>query len=173
MSEQKLKLGDIVVNKKEFHASKQAMDLNSVKTGKILVSYKFKQSDDRFKYSFGYLHDGDVIRLLCIILPQMIGYIKYFDNGGKKCFIYNLRLKCVFKYAEIWNKIKSSLNSKFYSQPIYDDKYIKAKVFQIPFTNYKFVNVIKFRNYICIAAICIDCVLREKLSSTLLKTVQI
>ena len=25
----------------------------------------------------------DVIQPLCIILPQMNGYIKYFDNGGK------------------------------------------------------------------------------------------
>ena len=25
----------------------------------------------------------DVIRPLCIILPQMSGYIKYFDNDGK------------------------------------------------------------------------------------------
>ena len=32
------------------------------------------------------------------------------------------------KYIEIWNEIKNSLNSKFYSQPIYDDKYIKTKV---------------------------------------------
>ena len=32
------------------------------------------------------------------------------------------------KYAEIWNKIKSVLNVKFHSQPIYDDKYIKTKV---------------------------------------------
>ena len=41
MSEQTLKFGDIVVNKKEFHASKQAIASNSVKTGKIIVSYKF------------------------------------------------------------------------------------------------------------------------------------
>ena len=73
MSEQKLKFGDIVVNKKEFHASKQAIALNSIKTGKILVSYKFKHSDDGFRYFIGYLHDDDVIRPLCIILPQMSG----------------------------------------------------------------------------------------------------
>ena len=83
MSEKKLKLGDIVVNKKEFHASKQAIALNSVKTGKKLVSYKFKHSDDGFEYFVGYLHDDDVIRPLCIILPQMSGCIKYFDNSGK------------------------------------------------------------------------------------------
>ena len=32
------------------------------------------------------------------------------------------------KYTEIWNKIINSLNVKFHSQPIYDDKYIKTKV---------------------------------------------
>ena len=84
MSEQMLKFGNIVVNKKEFHASKQAITLNLVNTNKIVVFDKFKHSDDGFKYFIGYLHDDDdVIRPLCIILPQMSGYIKYFDNGGK------------------------------------------------------------------------------------------
>ena len=83
MSEQILKFGDIVVNKKEFHASKQAIALNLVNTNKIVVFNKFKHSDDGFKYFIVYLHDDDVIRPLRIILPQMSGYIKYFDNGGK------------------------------------------------------------------------------------------
>ena len=46
------------------------------------------------KYFIGYLHDDDddddddddLIRPLCIILPQMSGYIKYLDNGGKNVF---------------------------------------------------------------------------------------
>ena len=84
MSKQTLKFGDIVVNKKEFYVSKQTIALNLVNTNKIVVSYKVKHSDDSFKYFIGYLHDdGDVIRPLCIILHQMSGYIKYFDNGGK------------------------------------------------------------------------------------------
>ena len=83
MSKKTIKFGDIVVNKKQFHASKQAMALNLVNTGKILVSYQFKHIDDGFKYFIGFLHDDDVIRPLCIILPQMSRYIKYFDNGGK------------------------------------------------------------------------------------------
>ena len=29
---------------------------------------------------------------------------------------------------EIWNKIKKTLNLKFHSMPVYDQKYIKAKV---------------------------------------------
>ena len=84
MSEQTLKFGDIVVNKREFHASKQAIPLNLVNTNKIVVSDKFKHNDDGFNGFIGYLHDDDdVIRPFCIILPQMSGYIKHFDNGEK------------------------------------------------------------------------------------------
>ena len=126
MSEQTLKFGDIVVNKKEFDASKQAIALNSVKTGKIVVSDK--QSDDGFKHFIGYLHDDDVIRALCIILPQMSGYIKYFDNGGKN-MSFKIEDESVYlKYIEIWNKIENSLNTRFHSQHFYDGKYIKTKV---------------------------------------------
>ena len=164
MSRKILKFGDIVVNKKEFHASKQAIALNSVKTGKILISYKFKHSVDGFKYFIGHLHDDDVIRPLCIILPQMSGYIKYFDNGGKN-MSFKIEDESVYlKYTEIWNKIKNSLNSKFYSRPIYDDKYIKTKVKTFTSminTLYSGNKIPKERNhYICIAAICIDSVLR-------------
>ena len=77
--EQTLRFGDIVGNKKEFHASKQAIDLNLVETNKIAVSDKFKFSDDGSKIFIGYLHDDDVIS----------GYIKYFDNGRKNMSFKN------------------------------------------------------------------------------------
>ena len=32
------------------------------------------------------------------------------------------------KYNDIWNKIKKTLNIKFHGMPVYDEKYIKAKV---------------------------------------------
>ena len=85
MSEKTLKSGDIVVNKKEFHASKQPIDLCLLDKEKIVVSDKFKYSDNGSKYFNGYLDDDDdddnIIRPLDIILPQMIGYIKYLDDG--------------------------------------------------------------------------------------------
>ena len=128
MSEQRLEFGDIVVNKRGFHASKQVIALNLVNTNKIVVFDKFKYSDDGFKYFIGYLHDGDVIRPLCINLPQMSRYIKYFDNGGKNMSFKIEDESMYLKYIEIWNKIKKLLGIRFYSQPIYDDKYIKTKV---------------------------------------------
>ena len=108
MTKQTLKFGDIVVNKKEFHASKQAIALNLVDTNQIVISDKFKHNDDGFKYFISYLHDDDdVIRPLCIILPQMSGYIKYFGNGGKN-MLFKIEDESVYlKYDEIWNKLKS------------------------------------------------------------------
>ena len=35
---------------------------------------------------------------------------------------------CLNKYNEIWDKIKNTLNIKFCSLPVYDEKCIKAKV---------------------------------------------
>ena len=32
------------------------------------------------------------------------------------------------KYNEIWDKIEGKLNIKFHNMPVYDERYIKAKV---------------------------------------------
>ena len=122
MSKQTIKFNDIVVNKKEFYVSKQVIPLDSANTNNIVVSYRIKHNDDGFKYFIGYSHDDNVIRPLCIVLPQMSGYIKYFDNGGKN-MSFKIEDESVYlNYTEIWNKFKDILNIKFHSQPIYDDK---------------------------------------------------
>ena len=83
MSKKTLKFDNIEVNKKEFHIFKQPIALNlNVKVNQIVVSDKFKHSDKGFKYFISY-RDDNIIRQLCNILPQMSGFIKYFDNGGK------------------------------------------------------------------------------------------
>ena len=53
MSEKTLKFDNIRVNKKEFHKSKQPIDLDLVNVDQIIVSDKFKHSDDGFKYFIG------------------------------------------------------------------------------------------------------------------------
>ena len=77
MSEKTLKFNNIKVNKKEFHKSKQPIDLMSVNVDQIVISDKFKHSDEGFKYFI------EAVKPLCFILPQMSGYIKYFENGDK------------------------------------------------------------------------------------------
>ena len=85
MSEKTLKFDNVEVNKKEFDASKQAIDLNLVDTDEVLTSDKFKHSDNDFKYFIGYKEDN-IMRPLSIVLPQMSGYITYFEVGGKNVF---------------------------------------------------------------------------------------
>ena len=82
MSEKRLKFNNIKLNKKEFHKSKEPIDLLSVDLDQIVVSYKFKHNGEGFKHFIGYLENG-IVKPLCIILPQMSGYIKYFENGNK------------------------------------------------------------------------------------------
>ena len=106
MSEQTLKFGHFVVNKKYFHASKQAIALDLVESGRILVSDKFKHNENGFKHFIDYLHIDDVIRRLSIVLTPMSGYIKYFDNGGKNMSFLIEDEDVYLKYSEIWNKIK-------------------------------------------------------------------
>ena len=82
MSSRKIKFGDKEVDKKEFYSSKQVIPLDSVDLDKIVVSNKWKISNTTYKYLCGYLNN-DVIQPLRVILPQMNGNIKYFDDGGK------------------------------------------------------------------------------------------
>ena len=165
MSKQTSVFNHIEVNKKYFYASKKAIPLNLVNTNNTVISYGFKQNNDPYKYFIGYLHDDDLIKPLCVISPQMSGCIKYFKNGGKHMSFKIEEEKVYLKYVEIWNKIKSILNVKFHSQPIYDDKYIKAKV--KAFSNaintlFSGDEIPKERiHYVCISAICIDSVLKK------------
>ena len=82
----KKKFGDKEVNEKEFYSSKQGISLDSVDLDNIVVSNKWKISETTCICLCGYLNN-DTIQPLCVILPQMNGYIKYFDNGGKKYVI--------------------------------------------------------------------------------------
>ena len=58
----------------------------------------------------------------------MSGYIKYFESGVKNRSFLIKDDDVLVKYNEIWSKIKKSLNIKFHSIPLYDEKHIKAKV---------------------------------------------
>ena len=93
MNEKTLKFNNIRLNKKEFHMSKQPIELMSVNVDQIVVCDKFKHNNEGFKYFIGYL-DGGIVKPLRIILPQMSGYIKYFENGGKNMSFLIKMTKC-------------------------------------------------------------------------------
>ena len=163
MGEKTLKYNNIKVNKKEFHKSKQVIELDLVDTGKIVVSDKFRHSEEGFKYFIGY-QENEIVKPLGIILPQMNGYIKYFDNGGKNMPLLIKYSEIWEKYEDIWNVIKNKLNIKFHSQPIYENKYLKTKVREFDGsikTNFLGKGLPKENTYYtCIACINLDSVLK-------------
>ena len=117
------------VNKKEFHKSKQPINLDLVNVDQIIMPDKFKHSDDCFKYFIGYKED-EIVKWLCIVLPQMTGYIRYIRNGEKEMSFVIKDDDMLDKYYEIWNKIKEILIIKFHSMPVDGQQYIRAKVRQ-------------------------------------------
>ena len=117
MSSQKIKCGDKEVDKKTFYSSKETILLDSIDLSKIVVSSNWKLNDITYKYFCGYLNN-DVIKPLCVILPQMNGYIKYFDDVGKNMSFVTDDEKVYEKYNEIWNVVKGLLKLKFAARPI-------------------------------------------------------
>ena len=77
-----LNFGDIEVSKTEFYEGKKAVKLSSVDVKEIVVSNKIKGNNGTSKVFIGYMDDTNVIPL-CLILPQISGWIKYFENSGK------------------------------------------------------------------------------------------
>ena len=163
MNEKTLKFNNIRVNKKEFHKSKQAIDLDSVIVDQIVLSDKFKHSEEGYKCFIGY-QEGEIVKPLFIILPQMNEYIKYFENGGKNMSFLIKNVEVWEKSEEIWDVIKNKLSIKFHSEPIYEKKYLKAKVreFDGEIRANFLCNGVPKENiyYTCIAWITIDFVMK-------------
>ena len=147
------------------------MSLKKIKFGdkevnKIVVSSKWKINETTYKYLCGHLNN-DVIQPLCVILPQMNGYIKYFDNGGKNMTFFTDNEKVYDKYNEIWEVIRKLLKVKFTVNPVRDEKYLVAKLKFNRINRTTFFNnnnnnniLIERNHYICISAIDIDSVLK-------------
>ena len=171
MSSQKIKFGDKKVDKKNFYSSKEALLLDSVDLSKIVASSRWKLNDTTYKYFCGYLNNDTtesssserIINPLCVILPQMNGYIKYFDDGTKNMSFVTDDEKVYEEYDEIWNVVKSLLKLKFAASPIRNDQYIlaKLKIFKKKnLTTFNNIVPIEKNHYICIPAIDIDSVLK-------------
>ena len=94
----------------------------------------------------------------------MIGYIKYFENGGKNMSFFVRDISVLNKYKGFWDKIKEKLSIKFHSIPVYDETYIKAKEREFAGkikTNFLGDKIPKENmHYTCIASITVDSVMR-------------
>ena len=109
------------IKKNIFYRSRKQFNASDIDVNKIVISkqvvYGTKIS---LKYFIGYIDEDDVIRPILLKLPQMIGYLKEFDDS----MTMSLRVddsKLFKKYCKIWKTIKGLLGIEIDSEPVYDD----------------------------------------------------
>ena len=109
----------------------------------------------------GYKHEGNAFPSpLCIKLPQMNAYAKYFDKNSKYMNHLVIDEKILKKYLKIWYKIKSLIEKELNSKPVYNDKYIKFKIkiynYKV-YTNFQHYKIPKDNEYCaCLSVILLD-----------------
>ena len=158
MTTKKIKESDFYKNKKVFQ--KDDIDVN-----KILVSKKEPYgTKNALKYFIGY-NDNDIIRSLCLSLPQMTGYAKKFNDNAAMSSRFNSK-QLLKNDNKICEKAEKLLRIDFESKPVYgdDDKYIKTKIklyANSVITNFHNKKVPKEKAPCkCLSIIMLDCVIK-------------
>ena len=129
MSGKNINFNDKKIKRSTFYKNKTIHTIEDIDINNILVSknepYGNKNS---VKYFIEY-NDNDIIRPLCIRLPQMTGYARKLDENATLSFIVTDK-KLLKSYTKIWEKIEGLMKMKFESKPVYGDdvKYIKTKI---------------------------------------------
>ena len=129
MSGKNINFDNKKIKKVDFYKNKTVIRIDEVDVNKKLVSKKEPYgTKNARKYFIGY-NDNDVIRLLCIRLPQMTGYAKRFNENATMFFRVNSK-QYSKNYNKIWEKVEKLIRVDFESKPVYgdDNKYIKTKI---------------------------------------------
>ena len=102
--------------KSNFYKIKKVFQIDYIDVNKILFSkiepYGTKNS---FKYFIGY--NDNVVRPLCVRLPQMTGYARKFDENATMSFKANNK-QLLKNYNKIWEKVEKLMKIDFESKPV-------------------------------------------------------
>ena len=100
MSGKNINFDDKKVKRSSFYKNKKINDIEDIDVNNILVSKKEPYgTKNSFKYFVGYI-DNDIIRPLCIRLPQMTGYArKVYENAAMPFIVKDKKL--LKKYSKI------------------------------------------------------------------------
>ena len=96
---------DKKIKRNIFYGSRKPFSVNDIDVNKILISKEVVYgTKNLLRYFIGYIDEDNVIRPLCLKLPQIIGYLKEFDDSMRM----SLRVhdsKLFKKYCKIWRTI--------------------------------------------------------------------
>ena len=106
MSGKNITFNDKKIRKSTFYKNKKINNIEDIDVNNILVSKKEPYGNkNSLKYFIGY-NDNDIIRPLCIRLPQMTGYARKFDENATMSLIVKDK-QLLKNYTKIWEKLKS------------------------------------------------------------------
>ena len=126
MNGKKINFGDKNIKRSDFYKNKKVTKIDNFDVNKILFSKKEPYgTKNSFKYFIGY-NDNDVIRPLCVRLPQMTGYARKVDENATMSFMANDK-QLLKNYNKIWKIVKKLLKIEFESKPVYGDDLINRK----------------------------------------------
>ena len=119
MSEKNVNSGEKKI-KSNFYKNKKVTKIDDIDVNKTLVSKEEPyRTKNLFKYFIGY-NDSDIIRRLCIKLPQTIGYVRKFE-GNTAMYFKTSNKQLLKKYNQIWKRFEKLLKIEFDSEPVYGD----------------------------------------------------
>ena len=104
MEQEAVYSGENGIIKKAFHKNRKPININEVNIVEIVFSHKKSYGKDSFKHFIRYRHKGNTFpSSLCVKLPQMNAYAKYFDKNSKYINLLVNNTEILETYSEIWN----------------------------------------------------------------------
>ena len=129
MGSEILSYGETAIIKSAFHKKTTSININEIESNRIVLFNKTSYGNKgSFKHYIGYKHTDGSLSPLNIRLPQLTGYAKHFNDVDKVINFLAADTKLLKKYNEIWGKIKSLFQKEFDKNPVYENKYITAKL---------------------------------------------
>ena len=105
MSGKNINFNDKKIRKSNFYKNKKINNIEDIDFNNILVSKKESYDNkNSLKYFIRY-DDNDIIRPLCIRLPQMTGYARKVDENVSMSFIVKDK-QFLKNYIKIWEIIE-------------------------------------------------------------------
>ena len=106
MSGKSINFDDKKIQKIDFYKNKKPFQIHNIDVNKILVSKKEPYStNSALKYFIGY-NDNDIIRPLCLRLPQMTSYINKFRANTTTMSLKVKDKQLLKNYNKTWKKLK-------------------------------------------------------------------
>ena len=138
--------------------------LGDVDIEKVRVSNKNSFGEKNDKYFIGYLHNGNKVKPLNIMLPKTSTYVKSYDRQTKWMYFLIEDDDLLEKYNTIWDKVSADIKKEFDSEPVYNKNYLKTKIKSHgdEVTDFYDQKIPKLdSNHTCLAVISLDSALKK------------